>query len=64
MLRAEALAQSQAFEAKLASVEAGHTAESKRLQGMLQSSYAQLQVTEKRGKAMVLLEMKNKQMFG
>lgn len=43
MLRAEALAQSQAFEAKLASVEAGHSAETKRLQGMLQSSYCQLQ---------------------
>ncbi|CAK9070838.1 Uncharacterized protein SCF082_LOCUS35157 [Durusdinium trenchii] len=43
MLRAEALAQAQAFEAKLASVEAGHAADAKRLQGMLHSSYAQLQ---------------------
>ncbi|CAJ1454947.1 unnamed protein product [Effrenium voratum] len=43
MLRAEALAQSQAFEAKLASVEASHSAESKRLQGMLSSSFSQLQ---------------------
>lgn len=43
MLRNEALAQSQAFEAKLSSIEAAHSAEAKRWQGMLSSSFTQLQ---------------------
>ncbi|CAE7460565.1 unnamed protein product [Symbiodinium sp. KB8] len=43
MLRNEALAQTQAFEAKLSSIEAAHSAEAKRWQGMLSSSFTQLQ---------------------